>query len=331
MSGQSAFQHLAVAGKLGHSEAGGNAPGPSLTAQGLKEQLSDGQVKARVIRVEPDELESLLTWPDRLISYEQLPDLQAWAPPGATTYLVARHEDPRVAPPWGSLGALLESWAGTAGRGAGTGQVEQVLSRARERIGNRRLRVLTTTDRPLLGLSSAVSMTPQLMPVTVTEEYLRSLKVLGEALSKWDAKSGLAQITSGSGPHRLPVQQSPALRSGSGTGWGIGLLAPAVGGQVLDAWETMMQLNAASLQAPTDLVVALTGPLHSHTVAYSPIPVLGQWAQQQAVPFVVFTHESTISRYEVAQWAVTNVYHVSGRDDAESVQGILARTWLRKC
>lgn len=340
----SAFRTLLVAGQL-RPDAGAAltrvvaplAAVPVVTAAALASRLESavpGRIRIDCPVLDPTQIREVLGERDRLVDYRQVSDLSQWAPPGAVTYLIAHHEDPHETPPWGSLQQLVNHWAGQTSADvpgdlyAPTGShradsFATQFQRARKNIAGRYLRVLATTDRPLLGMASTLALTPAFTPSQIT----------ATSLQEW--QSVARQVAQLGGAHLLPAggEVAPALRAdrlrGGGAGWGIGLLAQALGGQVLDAWEAMAQLAHLDRYWGIELAIVLCPPLHSHTVAYTPVPVMGQWAQGRAIPLVAFTTVSTLSRFEAAQWGLQAVYTLRRADLEVQIEGILRRTWLR--
>lgn len=322
----SAFRKLLVAGDLNLTGQRRPAFSASDIASGLQQRVG-GQIEISCPALEPSQLGEVVQPPNKVLSYCQISDISNWAPPGYTTYLLAQHEDPEVQSPWGSLTDLVHKWAAMA---EATAHLSAALERARVRLQGRRLRVLTTTDRPLLGLSSAIAIRPDLTASHLDTATVAQVNVLARLLDKEPAASLRAlelceslEILNAAPSCRL--SQVP----GGGAGWGIGALSLALGGQVFDAWEAMAQLSGLAQHPPTDLAVALCPSLHSHTVRYSVIPVLGQWAQAHAIPLVAFITDHTLARFEAAQWGIHHIYRLKPADLEDQIMRVLTGTWIR--
>lgn len=315
-----AFNKLLIAGEVGANAPA--SPRPGITAQALAQRIRQkfgANVQVHCPTLEPGYLGKVVREPAKVLSYREVADLANWAEPGHITYLLAHHEDPETYAPWGSLPQLVRHWAGDSG---GESDLAGALARARTRTHGRRLRVLTTTDRPLRGLTSALGMRPDLTPSQLTQGVLSEINALARIL---DQPNNAARIPLATG---LATAQ-PTLAAGSGAGWGIGALALALGGQVLDAWEAMARLTNLHHLPATDLAVALCGPLHSQTVGYSLIPILSKWAQARAIPLVVFTPETTLARFEAAQWGIHHTYRLKPGQWEGQILRILTGTWMR--
>lgn len=332
----SAFRKLLVAGDLNLTGQRRPAFSASDIASGLQQRVGT-RIEISCPALEPSQLGEVVQPPNKVLSYCQISDISNWAPPGYTTYLLAQHEDPEVQSPWGSLTDLVHKWAAMA---EATAHLSAALERARVRLQGRRLRILTTTDRPLSGLSSAMAIRPDLSPSQLDADSIAQVNALARLLDQTPtaeivqlntapATGGLHVGAALGGTNTTSAKSRPSQVPGGGAGWGIGALSLAVGGQLFDAWEAMAQLSGLAQHPPTDLAVALCPPLHSHTVRYSVIPVLGQWAQAHAIPLVAFTTDHTLARFEAAQWGIHHIYRLKPADLEDQIMRVLTGTWIR--
>lgn len=332
----SAFNKLLVAGELDTPGLRRPAPTPASIASRLQQRVGT-RIEISCPALEPSQLNQVVQPPAKVLDYRQVSDLANWAPPGHSTYLLAHHENPQSPAPWRNLTDLVRKWAGNDGAAL---ELPTALAQAQTRLQGRRLRILTTTDRPLSGLSSAMAIRPDLSPSQLDADSIAQVNALARLLDQTPtaeivqlntapATGGLHVGAALGGTNTTSAKSRPSQLPGSGAGWGIGALALALGGQVFDAWEAMAQLSGLAQHPPTDLAVALCPPLHSHTVGYSVIPVLGQWAQAHAIPLVAFTTDHTLARFEAAQWGIHHIYRLKPADLEDQIMRVLTGTWIR--
>ncbi|EPD30372.1 glycerate kinase [Gleimia europaea] len=288
---------------------------------------------------------------------QQLGNIEAWAPEGKTTWVVAGHDEPAANPVTtlpqsltnnpeiGAIGTLMQlagipaecAFASVAEvntaigtenlGGANTAWFEnrdllaQVRGRALDKIGNRSLAVASATERPLLGLDS-----------TLAQGYGgNALNVVGQhavrALTQFYQQfSDIAQAE-----QLAPASTSFARAVGSGAGLGIGALALGLRGQLTGLPEVLADaFNLRQHVAAADLVVGIIDTLHPQTIADSPIRMLTALAAEYALPCILFTHESSLSKHELSEWGIHQAYVIDRSKANSDVSRILAGTWIRK-
>lgn len=280
-----------------------------------------------------------------VVNLDELTNWGSWAPSGEITTVFAEHLptprnlfDPQLpAHQWGAGIGLLAAWAGRSyqqvldlfslAKPQFTAAVGQLLQDARAALQGRRLRVLTLTERPLLGADSVLSADPDSLPVRglVAADLAR---VAGFYQAAKDFLLSETLLPAAAAPDR---DWNPARAEGSGAGYGLGAL-PALlrgfRGRGLDAFIEITHLRA-QLTSRT-LVVAVVPKLHPQTAAGSVLGVLKDVTAQAGVPLIVFCEESSLSKHELFEWNVTACY--GGRGTAlqpADFARILTQTWLR--
>ncbi|MDO5035029.1 MAG: hypothetical protein Q4E01_06580 [Actinomycetaceae bacterium] len=321
-------------------------------------ELFDSAVHATPVDLEPARAEQSLTRAGlHVVSSNHLADVQAWAPPGQTTWVVAGHDAPQADPATevpstiaehpevGAIGTLLAlagvkpSFAfataheiaeqlGATLAGGGTqvwfenrDLVDEMRRRALARMGGRSLAVASATERPLLGLDSTLAMSNDGQPIDVVgPQTLRALTRFYATFSEIGESEQLVQAGA-----------SYARRVGSGGGLGIGALALGLRGQLAGLPQVLADAYRLSdLIEESDLVIGIIDTLHPQTIADSPIRMLGDYAAEAAAPLIVFTHETSLSNHELSEWGIHQAY-VVGRESARSdVARILTGTWIRR-
>lgn len=320
--------------------------------------IFEGAVSAVAVDLEPSHAATNLAAVGmHVCPREQLGNVQAWAPEGKTTWVVAGHEEPSADPVTslpqsstknaeiGAIGTLMEL-AGVPARKAFASAAEvsaaigteiqgdagavwfenrdllaQVRSRALDSIGNRNLAIASTTERPLLGLDSTLAQGPTGSALnTVGQLAVRGLTAFYQKLSDIGQAEQLA-----------PSSFSFARAVGSGAGLGVGALALGLRGQLTSLAEVLAEsFDLRHQVAQAELVVGVIDTLHPQTVADSPIRMLGALAAEYALPCIVLTHESSLSNHELSEWGIHQAYVIDRRRADSDVSRILAGTWIRK-
>ncbi|MDO5048459.1 MAG: glycerate kinase [Actinomycetaceae bacterium] len=304
-----------------------------------------------------------------VICEPDLTDPTSWGQPGTDTWLVAGHDKPSVNPVAatpqpetaagyniGGVGTLLAlagldpklayasskdvenqivdkygSWSAiTAREGVWYSNLEllrHVRSLALQNIGNRRLRVASATERPLLGLDSTLAMDENGHPVNVIEPAtLGALTAFYNVYTQVGESEKLTQSAQSAGQ----IPNSYARQIGSGGGLGIGALAMGLRGSLHQLSDVLIEATQLEDElAKTDLLIEIIPTLHPQTIADSPLQKLGELAATHAVPVILFTHESSLSNHELAEWGIHAAYVVSANSSLDKVRRVLRGTWIR--
>ena len=298
-----------------------------------------------------------------VINAESVADIDMWGPEGEDTWLVADHASPEVNPvndipqsetPSGSeiggAGTLLAlagldpkrayasakdlvndivakcgSWSAIAPGEEVWFQnrdlLHHVRSLALQNVGNRRLRVASATERPLLGLDSTLAMGENGQPVNVIEP-----QTIGQLTKFYTVYTQIGEA------EKLSQSvNSYARQIGSGGGLGIGALALGLRGTLSQLSDALIQAtDLKNEMASSDLLIEIIPELHPQTVVDSPLQKLGELAAEFSIPVIVFTHESSLSNHELAEWGIHAAYVVEDADALVKVKRVLKGTWIRR-
>ncbi|MCS4484455.1 hypothetical protein NXS08_02995 [Gleimia sp. 6138-11-ORH1] len=281
----------------------------------------------------------------RVIEVAELADLNAWAPAGEITTVIADHELMPAElfaanlPPhqWGAGIGLLTAWAGwdyaralalfTLPKNEFTQAVRDLIITVRKNLRGRRLQVLGLSERPLLGADSVLTMTPAAFPInTLASEDLVRLTLFFQAAKDFLLSESILEPVS-------PVERdwNPARADGSGVGFGVGALPQLVQGfrgRALEAFAFSARLET-QVTSET-LMVAVVPQLHPQTVATSVLGILKDLTAASGAALIVFTEEASLSKHELFEWNVTACYGGQRKPlTVEDAARILTQTWLR--
>lgn len=298
-----------------------------------------------------------------VIGFEDAAELGKWAPEGTDTWVIAGHDSPSVDPapktpasrtPQGSeiggVGTLLALAGLDPTRAYATSRdllediqakygawsalnpgdevwfhdlemVRHMRSLALQNIGRRRLHVAAATARPLLGLDTTLAMDQNGHPVDVV-----SHNTLAELTRFYTLYTQVGEAEKLSTP-----VQSYARQVGTGSGLGLGALALGLRGALTPLADALVDATDFENRLDSgDLLIATLPQLHPQTVADSAIEQLGELAAQRAIPFIVFTHESSLSTHELSEWGIHAAYVVGEENGLEKVRRVVCGTWIRR-
>lgn len=280
---------------------------------------------------------------------EEVGDWGAWAPAGQVTTVVAPHLSmPRQlfdpAMPAHQFGAGLGILGELAGwprpqqlelfaleRLCFNAEVARLCDAVRQRLQGRALRVLTLTERPLLGADSVLVADPDALPVRgLSAEDLQRVTAFYQAVKEYLLQNSL--LPAAGGDER---DWNPSRADGSGAGYGLAALAPVLfgfRGRALDVFSQTAELP--TLITPDTLLVATLPALHPQTVANSSVALLKELSETVGVPLIVFAEESSLSKHELYEWNVSACYTPnwqcrSAAEQRDYYLRVLTQTWLR--
>lgn len=124
----------------------------------------------------------------------------------------------------------------------------------------------------------------------------------------------------------LLADPTPIVRQpGSAALGGVGAAVLALGGQLADTGPWLREATQLDDDmAEVELVVALEPAMHHSTLAESTLDSITASAAERALPVVVVTGESTLSRHELAEWGI---HGLKVSDDLRAAGAAIARTW----
>ncbi|MDO5720120.1 MAG: glycerate kinase [Actinomycetaceae bacterium] len=289
-----------------------------------------------------------------VIPSHQVKNLERWASPGRETLTIAHHEvsAPDADGDPGRIDALLEL-AGITGQDPNASSrtilmalerihgsweplrvaedapwftqrelLKQIRRLAMTRMAGRHLRVLTTTSRPLLGLDSTLAVTKNGMATTgISTQLISNLTQFYSNYTMISEAENLAP-SAVTNYARLP---------GSGAAHGLAALTLGLRGSVTPLVEQLLSIPSNRQKfSNSNLIVTTIDTLHPQTVHDSHIGPLAEIAAAQATPLIAFTHETSLSRHEQAEWGLHAVYQVPAGSISSFIVRVLTSTWLRK-
>lgn len=192
----------------------------------------------------------------------------------------------------------------------------------RELWGGNPARMVVSTARPLVGLSSVVSTSPDL-----------SLRHEVSPAQAQQMRQVLALAHKQCAPQLLDTSIDPASLPGSGAGGGIAALFAVLGGLLTPTGDFLrhsLKLDEF-LSEKVDVVVVAHPGLHSPMLAESTLDSITDSAAQHALPVVAVGVDSSLSRHECAQWGLHGVLLSADMEEAlENVGRRIAHTWGRR-
>lgn len=334
---------LGVVAQNRHEATPSQNPHPPLTATRLAQTLKELGVGCLGINTDGPERGLIVGEDEQLLPVEQVGSLKHWGPPGKVTSVIVGHCDARCPPPWQDPEQLIRSWAEPK-RGAATisghhrseknppapsptpsepyrKQVQRWREDALRELAERKLRVYTTSDRPLLGISSVYAVRPDGSAETDPRVATKQ-RHIGEFARILSHLSGAENL--------LNTKPIPSLgnQTGSGSGWGLAMLAAAMRGSVEPLWPAVMRRQKLDQNHPTELVIILTEELHPQTIVESIAPTAASYAAIHAAPAIAICHSHSLSRHEMAQWGLHGIYTVPKETAYYKTLNLLKSTWL---
>lgn len=204
-----------------------------------------------------------------------------------------------------------------------TDTLGDALAQLRHQWGRAIPTMVTSTQRPLVGLSSVMAISPDLSPRTDTDPT--QALTLRHALTRTHNTLTLTLPIAGQNPI------DPASLPGSGAGGGIGAIIAALGGSLHECGTYLAHAyDLTTLLAKCDLLVITEPTLHSPHLAEASLDALTNAAAHHGVPVVAVSVESSLSRHELAQWGLHG--SLLGADTPEALHYVgqrVAHTWLR--
>lgn len=199
----------------------------------------------------------------------------------------------------------------------------EALCRLRDLWVQRPPLMVVSTQRPFIGLSSTLALTPSLnLRSDVSANYTGALRRVFDAAYQRNCQTfSLVSET-----------LSPVSVAGSGAGGGIAAVIVAIGGRLIEAGEYLSAaLQLTSVMDGCDVVVVLEPELHSPLLAEAQLDAITRAAGECALPVVAVGVDSSLSRHESAQWGLHGV--MLAADNAQALRNIgmrIAHTWLRR-
>lgn len=181
-----------------------------------------------------------------------------------------------------------------------------------------------STQRPLVGLSSVMAVAPDLASRHDTDPQA--------ALKLRNAMTAARQ-------RRTPAldllgQQSkdPASTPGSGAGGGVAALIATMGGFLRETGAYLAaHMSIPQRLAGTDLLIVTEPFLHSPLLAEGTLDALTAAAAEEAIPVLAVGIDSSLSRYELAQWGIHGSLLAANTQQALHHLGQrIVHTWIRR-
>lgn len=284
-----------------------------------------------------------------VITLDQVGELSSWAPSGKTTTVIAPHlPTPRQlfdtqlpAYQWGGGMGILVSLAGWSVSQASqlfnlpaadfqTG-ISRLCQEVEACLQGRALRILTLTDRPLLGADSVLVADPDSLPVHgIPNEDMQRVHALYQAVKNYLLQRSL--LAPGTRDDR---DWNPARAQGAGAGYGLAALTPVLKAFRGRALEVFSAENNLSAEITSDSLLVATLPvLHPQTAAESALGLLKELSEASGAALIAFADETSLSKHELYEWNANACYCPDYRlktveQKREYYTRVLTQTWLR--
>lgn len=181
-----------------------------------------------------------------------------------------------------------------------------------------------STQRPLVGLSSVMAVDREL----ATRHDVVPAQAFSVRRIFQNAREALLPSVNLTN-HEVV---DPASLPGAGAGGGIAALLATLGASLHDTGDYLSSaLNLVERMKDVDLVVVTEPALHSPALAQACVDSLTTAAGYWGIPVVAVALDSSLSRYELAQWGLHGSLLTA--DTAEALEHIgqrVAHTWLRR-